>query len=166
MSLQKGVQQVFVQLSDSLSRLSSEEYIRPIEILFNASIGQHVRHIAELYICLLCGYETNIVNYEKRERDIKIETDRDFAVELLKKIYKDLNRENKILLMEASYDEDSSEGIQITTNYYREIAYNLEHTVHHMALIRVGINNIASIDLPESYGIAAATVKKKKKVNQ
>jgi hypothetical protein len=52
------------------------------------------------------------------------------------------------------------------TNYYREIVYNLEHTIHHMALIRVGLKELASIELPENYGVASATVKHKKSCAQ
>lgn len=166
MQLQQGVQQVFVQLSDSLDQLSEENYRQPIPVLFNATIGQHVRHIVELFICLDAGYESGLVNYEKRKRDIKIETDKLFAGDLLKKIYKNLEKENKDLLMEASYDEHDDETIFINTNYYREIAYNLEHTVHHMALIRVGINAIASINLPESFGVAGSTVKHRRAISK
>lgn len=162
MQLQKGVQQVFVQLSDSLDRLTSEQYQQPIPILFNASIGQHVRHILELFICLQNGYDTGVVNYEKRKRDLIIESDKEFASQVLKGIYGNLDRENKSLLLENSYDELDNEPVVIETNYYREVAYNLEHTVHHMALIRVGINEIASVQLPDGYGVAASTMKHKK----
>ena len=164
MQLQQGVQQVFVQLNDSLNQLSTEQYNQPIAVLSNASIGQHIRHIAELFVSLQQGYEYGTVNYEKRKRNIRIETDKDFAADLLKKIYADLEKENKLLLLEASYDESNDETVFIETNYYREIAYNLEHTVHHMALIRVGINAIATIKLPDSFGVAASTVKHRKKL--
>jgi len=162
MQLQQGVQQVFVQLSDSMDQLTADQYTISIPVLFHASIGQHVRHIVELFLCLEKGYETGVVNYEKRERDIKIETDKDFANQLLTKIFKDLSRENKQLMLEASYDEYSNETVYINTNYRREIVYNLEHTVHHMALIRIGINAITSISLPESFGVAGSTVKHRK----
>jgi hypothetical protein len=164
MQLLQGVQQVFVQLSDSIDQLSMEQYSEKIPVLSNASIGQHVRHTVELFLCLEKGYQTGLVNYEKRERDIKIETDKDFANSLLKRIFNTLPRENRELLLETGYDEHSDQTIRITSNYYREIVYNLEHTVHHMALIRVGINAITSISLPESFGVAGSTVKHRKTI--
>ena len=157
MKLKQGIRQLFSQLSDSIQQLSPAEFTRPIPILFNASIGQHVRHILELFICLQNGYETGIVNYDKRKRDLRIETDQEFALALLKSIYDALNKPNIDLILEANYDEDEVESVCIGTNYFREIAYNLEHTVHHMALIRVGINAVSSISLPESFGVASST---------
>ena len=78
MLLKHPIQNVFVQLSESLNQLSDGEYIQPSTILFNATIGQHVRHIIELFLCLEKGYEEGIVNYEKRKSDYRIETDKKF----------------------------------------------------------------------------------------
>lgn len=166
MQLQQAVNNVFVQLADTLQQLSQDEYIKPCNTLFNNTIGQHVRHIIELFQCLENGYDVNLVNYEKRKRDIEIETDKDLAGRSLQDIYAKLSRPNKELLLEAAYDEHSQYPITIPTNYYREIAYNLEHTIHHMALIRVGINEVAQIELPEDFGVASSTVKYRKQCAQ
>ncbi|TMI83875.1 MAG: DinB family protein [Bacteroidetes bacterium] len=159
MQLQQTVKNVFVQLSESLTQLSDDQYVQPSKILFNATVGQHVRHIIELFICLEKGYETGLVNYEKRKRDLLIETSRHFANELLQRIYGALEKPNKKLLLESNYDEHTEEDITVTTNYYREIIYNLEHTVHHMALIRVGINEVSAITVPDGFGVASSTIK-------
>ena len=78
---------------------------------------------------------------------------------LLGRIYIEMVRPNKPLLLEAGYKEDSDELIIIETNYYRELAYNMEHTVHHMAMIRIGINELSSVAVDESFGIASSTIK-------
>ena len=108
-------------------------------------------------------YETGLVNYEKRKRDLAIETDRQFANGLLQKIYKSLEKPNKDLLLESNYDEHSPDTLTVTTNYYREVIYNLEHTVHHMALIRVGINEVSTIAVPYEFGVASSTLNYRKK---
>ena len=159
MLLKHPIQNVFVQLSESLNQLSDAEYTQPSNILFNATIGQHVRHIIELFLCLEKGYDDGIVNYEKRKRDYRIETDKDFASGLLKDIYHRLSRPNKDIILEAEDYGDTAEIVSIPSNYYREIAYNLEHTIHHMALIRVGINEVSSISLPSEFGVAYSTIK-------
>jgi hypothetical protein len=164
MQFKEAIKNVFNQLDESLIKLSEAQYKQPSKILFNATIGQHVRHIIELYICLYNGYETGVVNYEKRNRDIRIETDKDFAIELLQMITHNLDRSNKDLLLEVC--DDHSPAVPVATNYYREIIYNLEHTVHHMALIRVGINEVSAISIPESFGVASSTIKYRKECAQ
>lgn len=159
MELQQAVNNVFVQLTETLNQLTEKEYGQPCNSLFNNTIGQHVRHIIELFQCLETGYESGVINYEKRKRDLLIETDKELAKQLLLQIHTDLNRSNKELVLEATYDEHSEHFINITTNYHREIAYNLEHTIHHMALIRVGITEVSNIELADNFGVASSTVK-------
>jgi len=61
--------------------------------------------------------------------------------------------------MEAAFDEDSQDPVHFDTNYYREVAYNLEHTIHHMALIKVGIREVSDMEIPENFGVASSTIK-------
>lgn len=166
MHLQQAISNVFVQLNDSIDQLSAEQYVQPVQILSNATIGQHVRHIIELFMCLENGYENGTVNYEKRKRDYTIETNKELAVQLLHAIVAGLGKPNKILMLEAGYDDLSEDVVTIETNYLREVVYNLEHTVHHMALIRVGIIALSEIALPESYGVASSTIKYRKECAQ
>jgi len=166
MQLQQAVNNVFVQLSATLDQLSQEQYVQPCQSLLNATIGQHVRHIIELFQCLENGYDEGLVNYEKRKRDALIESSKDFANNLLRDVHQALDRPNKVLNLEACYEEDSRNPIIIATNFYREIAYNLEHTIHHMALIRIGINEVAEIKLPAEFGVASSTIKFRKECAQ
>jgi hypothetical protein len=166
MQLQKTIQNVFVQLSETLELLSAEQYVHPSKTLFNATIGQHTRHIIEMFICLEKGYDSGVVNYEKRPRDLRIETDKDFARSLLLSIYNDLNKLNKHMVLHTSYNEDSDQVIAFQTNYHREVAYNLEHTIHHMALIKVGIYELSDIQLPDGFGVATSTIKFRKECAQ
>lgn len=159
MQLQQAVNNVFVQLSATLDQLSQEQYVQPCKTLFNATIGQHVRHIIELFQCLESGYGSGLVNYEKRKRDLRIETDKAFASGLLIEVHQGLEKANKALKLEACYDEHDTEPLTLDTNFYREVAYNLEHTIHHMALIRVGITEVSDIELPEEFGVASSTIK-------
>jgi hypothetical protein len=166
MQLQQAVNNVFIQLAGSLEQLTPEQYTLPCKNLTNSTVGQHVRHIIEMFQCLENGYQSGIVNYEKRKRDQAIETNKDFALGLLRDIHNGLNKEDKPLILEGVYNDDSSHIMQFATNYYREIVYNLEHTIHHMALIRAGLKEFVSIELPDNYGLASATVKHKKSCAQ
>ena len=162
MKIQNAIQNVFTQLSDSLQQLSNEEYTQKSSTLFNATIGQHVRHIIELFMCLHHGYENGVINYEKRKRDYTIESNKEIALALLDQIPAKFYKHDRNLLFEATYDEYSNNTILISTNYFRELVYNLEHTVHHMALIRVGINEVSAVKVPEEFGVASSTIKYKR----
>lgn len=157
-----AVKNSFQQITGILHDLSAEEYGMPSSILLNASIGQHVRHIIELFIELEKGYTNGTVNYEQRKRDNRIETDKYFAVSLLDDILNNVVKEDKPLLLEAGFDSNTEESIQLQTNYYRELAYNIEHTIHHMALIRVGVNALTAVQVKDDFGIASATIKYRK----
>jgi uncharacterized damage-inducible protein DinB len=159
MELQKAVQQVFLQLSDSLERLDRDQYNYSCKNLSGNTIGQHVRHIIEMFLCLEKGYQSGEVDYEKRERDILIETDKNFAASLLKEIIRQVSKENKSIYLLTYYDDQRDEPEKINSNYFREIAYNLEHTIHHMALIRVGLRELGDIPVDDSYGVASSTLK-------
>jgi uncharacterized damage-inducible protein DinB len=166
MELKESIDEIFDQLCTALLKLSNEQYSRQSKAIFNATIGQHVRHIIELFLCLDKGYMTGIVNYEKRERNIDLEMDRILAVEKLSLINNSIVRSDKVLLLEANYSEHTENTFFVPTNYWREIIYNLEHTVHHMALIRVALNELADLAVPQEFGVAASTIKHKRKCAQ
>ena len=166
MELQKAVQQVFLQLTDSLNQLRHDQYNHSCSNLSGNTIGQHVRHIIEMFQCLEDGYGKGEVDYEKRKRDKQIETDKEFATYLLKEISRQISRENKSLFLLTYYDELQEKPEKISTNYFREIAYNLEHTIHHMALIRVGLRELGDLKVDDSYGVASSTLKYRKQCAQ
>jgi hypothetical protein len=112
-----------------------------------------------LFLCLENGYDIGLVNYEQRKRDLRIETDKAFASGLLIEVHQQLEKENKDLQLQACYDDAAAELLTFQTNFYREIAYNLEHTIHHMALIRVGLTEVSDIEIPEEFGVASSTIK-------
>lgn len=166
MELQKIVSHVFLQLTLSLDSLENEQYSHPCKNLSGNTVGQHVRHIIEMFQCLEAGYLSGEVDYDKRKRDQQIESDKRFATELLQEITNQITRKNKSLQLLTYYDDLSVLPEGIGTNYYREIAYNLEHTIHHMALIRVGLRELGDIPVDDTYGVATSTLKFRKQCVQ
>jgi uncharacterized damage-inducible protein DinB len=159
MQLQFAVSNLFSQLHDLLDELSTEQFTHPCNNIFGASIGQHLRHVAELYHQLLLGYDAGVVNYDHRQRNQQLEEDLVFAKQTLGLIMMQIDRPDKPLVLHADYAMHSHGGASVVSNYLRELIYNLEHTVHHMALIRVAVCECTSIALPEGFGVAASTRK-------
>ena len=155
------------QLKSVIAGLDEKKYIQKIEILSNSSLGQHIRHVIECFNCFLEGYKTGIVNYDNRKRDREIEENMVIALHELIKIETQLTSLdlNKRLVMEASFDEAEQSKTLVDTTSGRELAYNIEHAIHHMALIKIGAFNICpEMKLPENFGIAYSTVHHKNKV--
>lgn len=159
MQLLTPIQDLFIQIDKIIHLLPNEVYTKKSKLLHNASIGQHVRHIIELYIELNNGYESGIINYELRKRDLRIETDIQFSSNTIATIVQQLNKPNKALQLVIDYSFTNTSKMIVDTNYLRELIYNLEHTVHHMALIRVAIKEFTNIKLDTSFGVAVSTLK-------
>lgn len=147
------------QLSASLRTLNSEQYRTPCRNLGGSFIGQHARHVIEMFQCLEKGYETGFVDYESRRRDPEAESDPCRAADMLDAIISGLHRPDRALVLEGVYTENGEETIRFDTNYRRELVYNLEHAIHHMALIRVGLRELGDFEVSEGFGVAPATVK-------
>ncbi len=52
MTIQKSVNSILEQLEKSIMALSDDQYTKKIDTLSGASIGEHVRHVIELFVCL------------------------------------------------------------------------------------------------------------------
>jgi hypothetical protein len=166
MQLFAAVKKSIQQLTDALDQLTAEQYSAASANLSGSSIGQHTRHIIELYQCLLIGYEQQYVCYDDRKRDVRIETDLAFAKQSLLNIATSVEREDIQLQLAGVYDEEAQEQLQLSTNYYRELLYNYEHTIHHMALIRVGLKEAGATSIAENFGIASSTIRHREQCAQ
>ncbi len=51
----------------------------------------------------------------------------------------------------------------IASNFYRELIYNIEHAVHHMAIMKIGVLEVAPyVSMPLDFGVAVSTIRHKK----
>ncbi|OUD36747.1 hypothetical protein [Flavobacterium sp. FPG59] len=143
------------ELIDLLDQLSQTEYSNSCAELSNATIGEHTRHIIEMFQCLENQYDLGVVNYDKRERNTLIQTDTTFAIENIKAVQKNLDKENKNITLLQIID---GEEIRIESNYNRELLYNLEHCIHHQALIKVAILQCETVTIDPNFGVARSTI--------
>lgn len=146
---------VLDELATFLAQVNPDDYADFSPVLKTSSIGQHVRHILELYECLLSNYESGVVCYDDRKRDKKLETEVHSAVAKIKEVQSNIQFTDKVLLLKMAVGSDF-EFIQ--TSYNRELYYNLEHCIHHQALIKIACNELDYIVLPSSFGVARSTM--------
>lgn len=146
-----------------LHQLTNEEFTTRIPQLSDATIGEHMRHIIELFDCLLSNYNNGIINYDDRKRDIRIQSDVNFAISMLENQLDSIEKPNKELsLVHGCYSNEEP----LTTNYYRELLYNLEHSIHHQALIKVALFGFKNIEISHSFGVAPSTIEYRKQCAQ
>lgn len=161
-SIHQALRQQLNSLHQLMLQLDNDAYCYASPLLSNASIGQHTRHIIELIKCLCDGYETGIVNYDNRNRDKQIETDKRYAILAIEQLSDCFNMPDKVMLLEGCFDNSTQEISQVSSSYNREIVYNIEHAVHHMALIKVALNELRVEINDDAFGVAYATVQYRK----
>lgn len=145
-----------------LVQLNKEQYSYPSETLFGATIGQHIRHILEFYQSALNGLDSKIVNYDNRKRNLLIETDKEYAIQIIESINSSLSVAilDESIVLEGNFCAEEGKKMKIKSSFFRELAYCLEHSIHHQALIKVGlleVNCLSFID--DTFGLAPATIR-------
>lgn len=150
------------QLRQLLCALDDTAYTTPVAVLSHATIGHHMRHIIEFFLALERGYDSGVVNYDLRQRDPRLEADRTFALASLQDLAGRLDRADKALSLMTDFNAAAPGSYPVQTNYARELVYNLEHVVHHMALLRIGVQAETEVTLPEDFGVALSTMRHRK----
>ncbi len=164
MQLKNACLTILGQLTDVVHQMDEKDFCRPSETLSKSTVGQHLRHTVEFFICLEQGFEKGVVNYDKRQHDKLIESDKFIALAAIERIKEFVSNQDadEALQLEVGYNRDSEDCLSISTNYQRELTYNIEHAVHHMAIMKIGIREVASyVKLPADFGIAVSTMRYK-----
>lgn len=153
---------ILSQLTGLVEQITPDDFATPVATLGNSTIGQHLRHTLEFFICLENGFENGVVNYDKRQHDKLIESDKFIALSALAKIrnFVEAQQTDRPLKLEVGYDLKEENYAVVHTNFTRELVYNIEHAVHHMAIMKIGIREAAPyVVLPADFGIAASTIR-------
>lgn len=145
-------------IENLLKQLSDEQYSIPQSILHQNSIGMHVRHVLEFYHCLMEGLGNGAVDYDARKRNIHWQTSRSEANSIIAAISLWLQSCETDCSINLKFH--TTEELDIATTLFRELAYNHEHCIHHLAIIRICLQEkYPEISIPDTFGVANATIK-------
>ena len=156
-------QDVLLQALGLLFNIWDATYSRMAEAPYGASIGGHYRHILEHFQCLVCGIRSGEINYDARERNLRLETEVTYATiatcDVLRAIknYTDESLARPCTVVN-SVSYGPGEAPVIESNIGRELAYCVGHAIHHYAIIRF-IGNHLGVEVPKEFGIAPSTLK-------
>ncbi len=145
-------------LMDLCERLNDQQYCYNSKLLNGASIGQHLRHSAEFYLCLFQGIPTQTVNYDERKRVLLIETDRKYAIKILSDFSDYLKQILPSFALQLFSNETEAKEKHFITSVDRELLYCLDHSIHHQVLIKIGLKKLGKVYLVgDHFGVAYST---------
>lgn len=159
----EAAQDVLLQGLGLLFELGDNTYSRTARAPFNASIGQHYRHVLEHFQCLILGARSQEVNYDARERNPRVEGEVTYASVATCDVLRAIKGWNEAELntacrIQSSVNYGSTPASPIASNIGRELSYCIAHAIHHYAIIRLICSEIG-ISVPEEFGFAPSTVK-------
>lgn len=154
---------------DLLESLSDKEYSFDDSNYFQSSMGKHMRHILDHYQSLVNGWH-NKVDYDARQRNTKVEYDRNAAIDKCQQLIHQLttfeNSQSSLdqnILVKSNEDIDSPGSPWSSSSIKRELQFLISHTVHHYALIAF-ILLVQDVRVPEYFGVAPSTINYEKSV--
>ncbi len=151
-----------MQLKDLLQNIKTNDYTSTTEILSGSSVGQHIRHILEIYLLLVSGSFSGTISYDKRQRDKQIEENPEFAIETIERLLKGLETLDlkQAVKFEGDFTTDGSQDNFTESSMGRELAYCIEHSIHHQAIIKAGLVSLGLAGLTDdNFGVAYSTIR-------
>ncbi|MFN0068909.1 MAG: DinB family protein [Limisphaerales bacterium] len=145
-----------------LGALDAATYARRVPAVFNASLGGHYRHCLDHFASWSRALDADVVDYDDRRRDPRLEADPACALAqtrelrgMLAKLDADALAAPIRARCEVSYAHGASPVTASSCG--RELAYAIAHAIHHYALIAV-MARLLEIPLPAEFGVAPSTV--------
>jgi uncharacterized damage-inducible protein DinB len=162
MQLKQTAESILKQIMELTNQLSDADYTAELNLLGGNTIGKHVRHITEFFDLLTKRPAAGVINYDLRKHGEELEKDRIAMLQKIEQIITrvdDLNLEEAVIL-EVSYAANETNTVQIESGLARELAYNIEHAIHHMAIIKMAIRTVfPAVQLAGNFGVAYSTVR-------
>ena len=129
------------QSIELIDRLDDAVYAGGPQGRFRGGVGGQFRHCIDFYTCFLSGYAEGRIDYSRRERDARVEVDRQHASRRLRNLVVALRRIDRgrlgdelgVRSDDSRLDDDALRWSRSTV--LRELHFLLSHTIHHQALI-------------------------------
>ena len=153
--------QLLRDLSEGLKLLSDKQYAESYN-QNKPSIGKHVRHIIEFYIEFFRYNQNDSAEplcYDSRQRDLELETSLDSALKAIADIEDKLavfpQQDQQIRLSAIVNPQQPAQ--MLSSSSQRELMYLFDHTIHHMALIKL-FAEFWGVSLSKNFGLAPSTI--------
>ena len=128
----------------------------------SSSVGAHLRHVIDCYRCFFAGLDAGRIDYDDRQRNPALETDREVALRVLGELVagfealpRDLDRPLEVRVDAAAWGAGSLHWQRSTLG--RELQFLVSHTVHHFALIALLLRD-CGFEPGQGFGVAPSTL--------
>jgi hypothetical protein len=144
-------------------RLDDAEFARSPAPLASHGVGAHVRHALDVITCLLDGVAAGRVDYDRRERDPRIEREPRFAARRLGEERERLQGlagldPATLLVVRMDAPADAGAAAWSRSSLGRELSFVLSHTIHHYALMALLLRS-RGLDPGAEFGVAPSTLR-------
>lgn len=139
--------------------LSDGAFIAPSPRLGGGTIGQHLRHTLDHYRAIVSAQ--GVIDYDRRERDVPMETSRTEALRVID------DTRDRLIALSAKGDASpvmirvmiASDGaeVQLSSTLGRELAFATHHGVHHQAMMK-SIATELGTPVEQAFGRAPSTL--------
>lgn len=148
-----------------LQQLSDSQYTSIQSPYVASSIGQHIRHIVDVFFSVTRRIDPCVIDYDVRRRGADIETSKSIAILELNEVRDWMvsfdilpghsDDDGRITIRTEVAVEDTR-SVELESSIARELIFASSHAVHHFALISV-IAKLQGIKLDDQFGLAPAT---------
>ena len=141
-SLARATEDVLRQGLALLFELNGESFAAVAPEPYDASIGQHYRHVLDHFLCLESGMATGEIDYDNRERNPQLETDLELCPGDHREIdpgfdQYDLELLKRPCIVRYSVGYGNTAPADLPSAVARELAFCIGHAVHHYAIVRL-----------------------------
>ncbi len=168
MNCKEGAIELIDQIIHTIALIPENDYSRELDVFNGSTLGKHFRHIYDFFHCLVEQCACHKVDYAQRTRESIIENDPFFVREKFEQLKKEISPLNEDLPMDVYADFHLSDGNRpkVASTIGRELMYAYDHAVHHLAIVKIGIQSLqANIALDKNLGVAASTIQHQYEVN-
>lgn len=152
---------LLAQVKTLLTQLTDDMLTTPHGFLLGSSVGKHFRHILEFYECLSAQASGSMVSYDARSRKLPLENHTTVALDSATASMQWLTEQQADMQLYVGSQLSTAEAVFVQrSSLRRELVFVADHTVHHLAIIRIGIQHAyPDIDIAPEVGISASTLK-------
>ena len=155
-SLEKSIKLLEILTNDELANTSVSPYY--------SSVGSHLRHIFDIYQCIIDGYSLRRIDLTLRSRDTRVETDANYALNKVKTIIKTLKNIDNLDIYQIVLDDLGLGKVEIEYTLASILAQANSHAIHHYALINYILDRLDIKFDDDKFGFNPTTPMKAKEV--